>query len=759
MDNSLCSAKEKGQINLVPISNKNILKFSVLLLLSLGLVLSASTAYYHVKRWQITALKAEQLALSRVAQTSLEQWLSINRRTITTIATTIGQANAPLEQNPNLDLLIKQYTDSQQFEFLSYGLEQNGYYRVNDWLPPAGYDPRERPWYQAAKTAGEEVILWPYEGADFKKEIFISIAAPIFRNERFVGVVSGKISQDYIEKIILHDGDKATDSGMLVDWQGTILFHPDGTRIGQNLYQSVHFDTDEISQASKLKGQEQVFWAGDELYVITPIPSMGLNFVRVVSEDGLNQRLISETGSMLGHFVIIFSMVMLAFYLLNRKILSPTMDLLELDNATALPNKKNFKSIVTQRYLTPKVKGILMLVNLDYFNTLIAAYPDLMIRQLLNKVKNRIQHLLEQDCILGVFSENRFVLFVPCTDPSITCCDHLPAKILHSLEQPFMIAGAEMNLSIHIGAAKFPHQATDIETLVNHAFSALSVSRRSGTPNYCLFDPDLNQETVNKHLMISSLRKGLREHELFMVYQPQFDIRTNQMVSMESLVRWNSSELDRLVLPGEFIEISENSDLVGVLGQYVFDRVVRQINDWQARGFTVPKVAVNISPKHLLQDDFIDGLVASLKKYQICAGQIEIELTETSMMEEPQRAINLLIQLKILGFSLAIDDFGSGYSSFQYLKMMPFDKLKIDRMFIRELEHSSNDRVIIQSLVSIAKHMNMTLLAEGVETPEQLAILKAQSVAQIQGFLYAEPMAPEDIEAIIVAQEKQTDVA
>jgi len=715
----------------------------------LGLILSTLIAYFHVTKWITTSVKDEQLTFALIAQATTEQWLSASKESINAFAEKTASYKDNIENNELLDVLIAQYTQSNQFDYLTISLEKNGYYRINNWQPPSHYDPRKRPWYKAAKANNQTTISGPYKSVDDQNIYYLSVSAPIFSNREFLGVVSGDIKLTTFESLFVNhiesESSKSVVNRFIIDNDGKIIAHHDKSIIGKILTTISRLTPDLHDSLPSIGLKGDVFVSEQSMYAIVPLSSLNLNLVVEFSKKELNQKLLTETLVLLSHFLIVFILVIVALYIANRNVVKPLFKFLELDNETELPNKKHFKQIVTSQYLKADTQGLLLIINLDYFNALTSSYSTVIIRQLLNQVKERIQKSIGSQSLLGVFSESRFVSFIPNSEIGKDGNNYILNQIIENLDKPFYIANKEINLSAHVGASKFPENGDNIEELINHAFTAFSVSRKHGGADFCLYSDEMKAGAGKTHLLLSALRNGLRKKELYMVYQPQIDTKTNTMISVEALVRWYSKELDRQISPIEFIPVAEASELVGLLGDYIIEQVFMQISIWREKGIYIPKVAINISPNHLMRKNFCSNLIQLVEKDKIDIRQIELEITETSLMENPQAALVVLKQLKSLGFSLAIDDFGSGYSSFQYLKEMPINKLKIDRMFVQELEYSSSDQAIIQSLVAIAKNMGFSLLAEGVENKAQLDILTDKGVFIIQGYYFSKPISAEDI--------------
>ena len=715
----------------------------------LGLILSTLIAYFHVTKWITTSVKDEQLTLASVAQATTEQWFSASKESINAFAEKTASYKNKIENNELLDTLIAQYTESNQFDYVSISLEKNGYYRTNQWQAPSDYDPRDRPWYKAAKANEKITISGPYRAFSEPSIYYLSVSAPIFNNRKFFGVVSGDIELTRFESLFVNhiesEISKSVVNRFIIDNGGKVIVHHDKSLIGKTLSTVSHLTPYLHDSLPSLGLKGNVFVSEQSMYAIVPLSSLNLNLVIEFSKKELNQKLLTETLLLLSHFLIVFILVIIALYVANKNIVKPLFKFLEFDNETELPNKKHFKQRVTSQYLIADTQGLLLIINLDYFNALTSSYSSVIIRQLLNQVKDRLKKIIGSQSLLGVFSESRFVSFIPSTEIGKDGSNYILNQIIENLDKPFYIANKEINLEAHVGASTFPENGDNIEELINHAFTAFAVSRKHGGADFCIYSDAMKAGAGKTHLLLSALRNGLRKKELYMVYQPQIDTKTNKVVSVEALVRWYSKELERQISPVEFIPIAETSELVGLLGDYIIEQVFIQISIWREKGIYIPKVAINISPNHLMRKNFCINLLQLVEKNKIDIQQIELEITETSLMETPKAALTVLKQLKSLGFSLAIDDFGSGYSSFQYLKEMPINKLKIDRMFVQELEYSSSDQAIIQSLVVIAKNMGFSLLVEGVENKAQLDILSEKDVFIIQGYYFSKPISAEDI--------------
>jgi EAL domain-containing protein (putative c-di-GMP-specific phosphodiesterase class I) len=277
----------------------------------------------------------------------------------------------------------------------------------------------------------------------------------------------------------------------------------------------------------------------------------------------------------------------------------------------------------------------------------------------------------------------------------------------------------------------------------------MASARDEGTLSYSLFVPEHNQTLGKTVLLTNAIKKAIRKNEFELAFQPQIDARTKQVIGVEALIRWPSSELNRRVSPVEFIPVAEASDLIVEIGDYVIDAAVNQISCWNNQGIKFGKVSINISPRQIMKADFLEKLLEKLRLHRVQAKYIELEITETTVLGNPQRSIEVMKELQNSGFSIAMDDFGTGYSSLEYLKIMPLNKLKIDRAFIKDLDASERDAVIVKMVVAMANALGYQVLAEGVENTKQLKYLENHGCHLIQGYYFAKPMNATELESYL----------
>lgn len=322
--------------------------------------------------------------------------------------------------------------------------------------------------------------------------------------------------------------------------------------------------------------------------------------------------------------------------------------------------------------------------------------------------------------------------------------------VVRSLAQPILAGQEAVLIEPCIGTALFAAGALEslspqaaAAELMKQAAIALSAAARGGPGSHRIYNEELDHRTQHRMLLRHSLRSAIDEDQFELHYQPLVDLRTGRIVSAEALIRWQHPQLGML-RPDLFISLAEESGLIGALGEWVMRRAIREVKAWEARGIKPPKIALNISAVQIRTPGFLDGVRNLLGENDARARWFELELTEGILLERSPEIIATLLELKLLGFELVVDDFGAGHSSFHYLRNFPIDKLKIDQMFVRQLVADSNDALIIRAIGSLAHSLNLGLVAEGIETREQRDFLRDQGCATGQGYFFSLPLTAED---------------
>lgn len=312
--------------------------------------------------------------------------------------------------------------------------------------------------------------------------------------------------------------------------------------------------------------------------------------------------------------------------------------------------------------------------------------------------------------------------------------------VLAAIKPPITVAGTVLNMTFSAGVAIYPDHAESAEDLLASAGLALHEARDAGPGNTRIFHPSLQQSLSERIGLENELKEALGNGELFLHYQPQVCAVTQRVLGMEALIRWQHPELG-LVMPDKFIPLAESTGTIAAIGRWVIDSACKQLQDWRALGFSEVRMAVNLSAQQLLLDDLDDNVQSALRRAGLMGADLELEITESVLMQDPQRSIERLETLRSLGVRLSIDDFGTGYSSLGYLKMLPVHSFKLDRSFVRDIGSSEKDLEICATAVGLARNLGLEIVAEGVEDTVQAAQLRHLGCDLLQGYYFARPLA------------------
>jgi predicted signal transduction protein with EAL and GGDEF domain len=338
-------------------------------------------------------------------------------------------------------------------------------------------------------------------------------------------------------------------------------------------------------------------------------------------------------------------------------------------------------------------------------------------------------------------------------DPAVTA-----AKILDEVRKPYLIDEDELHITASIGIVAYPEDGTDVETLMKKADLAMYQVKDNGRDGYQFFNPEMNARAIEQQSLEDSLHYAIERQELVLHYQPKFSLVTGGIIGTEALIRWYHPQRG-LVLPGKFITIAEECGLIVPLGRWVLRDACRQACAWQIAGLPPLCVAINISAVELRAKGFVSGVRAILKETGLAPQYLELELTETVLIEDSPAVAEVLKELKDIGVLLTLDDFGTGYSSLSHLKRFPIDALKIDQSFVRDLVMHESDASIVTAMIWIGKSLHIRVVAEGVETREQLEILQEHGCPQGQGNYFCPPMPAEEFRQLLERQTAPMAVA
>jgi diguanylate cyclase (GGDEF)-like protein/PAS domain S-box-containing protein len=331
----------------------------------------------------------------------------------------------------------------------------------------------------------------------------------------------------------------------------------------------------------------------------------------------------------------------------------------------------------------------------------------------------------------------------------------LAEKTLSVFTSPFNIDEQEIFISASIGISLFPDDGKDTETLIRNADSAMYYAKSEGRNNYQFYTASLTTDAFARLNLETSLRHALEKDELFLCYQPQYSMDNNQMIGVEALLRWKHPEMG-MVYPDKFIPVAEETGLIVSIGEWVLETACRQLKTWHDAGYPALKMAVNLSARQFWKPGLAKVIERILQETGINAEQLDLELTESIIMHDTEITINTLNELEQLGVEISIDDFGTGYSSLGYIKRFPITRLKIDRSFVSDVATNTSDAEMVASIIALGHAMKLKVLAEGVESEEQLRYLQEQGCDEVQGFFYSRPVTADEFEQFLFS--KQDDV-
>ncbi|MFS2137405.1 EAL domain-containing protein [Duganella sp. Dugasp56] len=411
------------------------------------------------------------------------------------------------------------------------------------------------------------------------------------------------------------------------------------------------------------------------------------------------------------------------------------------DSLTGLPNRALLSDRLDRAMLAAQRserKLAVMFIDLDRFKTINDSLGHMTGDQLLKEVASRLCRAVRASDTVARLGGDEFVVLVP----GIRSADessHVAQKIIEALSESFPLEGRNLHITPSIGICVYPDDGADVETLMRHADAAMYHAKASGRNNYQYFKEAMNQTAAQHFELETSLRGALAMDEFELHFQPIMDIGTRRLHTMEVLLRWRRGD-GQLVLPDHFIPIIEENGLIVPIGEWVIRQACRQSMEWLRAGLAPVPLAVNLSPRQFMHRGLIGSIRAILDETGIDPSLIEFEITETALMQHGEQTLDILGQINAMGIRLSIDDFGTGYSSLAYLKRFPVKKIKIDRAFIKELEESAEDRAIVAAIIALSHSLQLSVVAEGVETEGQYALLQRDGCQYAQGYLFSQPV-------------------
>ncbi len=434
--------------------------------------------------------------------------------------------------------------------------------------------------------------------------------------------------------------------------------------------------------------------------------------------------------------------------------------LASLDSLTGLSNRYVFNNnlnLALKRAKRYKRKFSVLFIDIDRFKVINDSLGHSIGDVLLKSIAGRLKKCTRECDTIARLGGDEFTILL---EEIQTHADagRTAQKLLDQLSKPYRIEGHELTVTVSIGISTYPIDAENITELFKNADTAMYQAKDAGRNNYKFYHYTMGAQADEHMALETRMRKALERQEFELYYQPQLDLRTGVICGVESLIRWNLPGFG-LISPMNFIPIAEETGLILPIGKWVIEEAARQAKRWQEKGLYKSHVSVNLSRRQLQDSLFIETVVSVLTEKKLNPKFFEFELTESTIMQRPQFTIKILNQLKAQGMYLSIDDFGTGYSSLGNLKQFPIDKLKIDRSFVRDLDIDPNARPIVDAVIAMAHSLGLLVIAEGVETEDQLMYLKSKNCDQIQGYWLSKPLPAQEIEELFKERRKyfQTD--
>lgn len=427
-------------------------------------------------------------------------------------------------------------------------------------------------------------------------------------------------------------------------------------------------------------------------------------------------------------------------------------ELADFDALTGLPNRRLLQDRVAQMLAAAQREASvvsMMFLDLDHFKRVNDSLGHSVGDKLLCAFSDRIAGLVRRVDTLARLGGDEFILAMPGFQASAAA--DVAGRLVEACSTPFLIDGHELNVTPSIGISIYPQDGEDAETLLKHADIAMYRAKAHGRNTFQFYAAEMNTTTLEWLLMESNLRRAIKQNEFVLHYQPLISLQSGLMVGVEALIRWQHADLG-MIMPDRFIGIAEETGLINQIGDWVLGEACRQAQRWIDAGIPLAVMAVNVSPVQFRQIGFVDAVAGALAASGLEAGVLELEVTEGTVMHDADATLGTLSALDRMGVALSVDDFGTGYSSLAYLKRFPVNKLKIDRSFIRDLETDLDDQAIASTIVSMGRNLRMTVLAEGVETLEQLTLLRNMDCDMAQGYYFSRPQSAGEITQLLREQ-------
>lgn len=414
------------------------------------------------------------------------------------------------------------------------------------------------------------------------------------------------------------------------------------------------------------------------------------------------------------------------------------------DALTGLPNRNAIQDKITAAVDAPNADAFgLIFLDLDNFKKVNDHYGHITGDTLIKEVSIALRSCLTEKDIIARLGGDEFLIMVASTSQDTV--EATAQRILERMKQPFQLKRAEVYSGCSIGIAMFPEHGANLEELIRSADTAMYVAKDDGKRTYCVFSPDMNNKVSEYVWLDTNMRNALAENQFELYYQPKVSLLTGKIDSVEALIRWNHPKRG-LIMPGTFIPYAEESGLIVPLGRWVMETAAKQAGAWKKQGLNL-RIAINISARQLRTPTIIEEFTHAILSNDLSPSMVDIELTESCLVEDEKLAHRLIRMFRELGAEVHLDDFGTGYSSLSQLARLPLDVLKLDGSFIHSIHTDAKAQALVRSMVAVGHELNLKIVAECVETPEQADFLRNIGIDYAQGYLFAKPMRLADFTA------------
>ena len=418
------------------------------------------------------------------------------------------------------------------------------------------------------------------------------------------------------------------------------------------------------------------------------------------------------------------------------------------DSLTSLPNRALFKDRLHKAILQAERyenRLCVMFLDLDHFKLINDTLGHNVGDELLKSVALRLSSILRAVDTISRVGGDEFIILLPLINKKEDAKE-VAQKIVNAMKENWMIHSHQLHITTSVGISLFPDDSSDMETLIAHADTAMYHSKENGRDNYSFFRTDMQQKMASQLGLETDLRKAINtKGELVLYYQPKINLVSNKVMSVEALIRWNHP-INGLIYPDAFIPLAESTGIIIDIGEMVIEEAIKQISLWQKSGCEVQNIAVNLSGRQFQSQSLISFISNCIAKYEIDPAHLEFEITESISMANIHESLRIMYALKELGVSVSIDDFGTGYSSLAYLKQFSVDTLKVDKSFVLDMIDDDEDKILVQTIISLAHSLGIKVVAEGVESVEHAEMLREMSCDYAQGFYYAKALSVEDLD-------------